>query len=190
LLLYGGEASMKIDVIVSTIIGAIAAMAGWIARLLWDFYKYREMRMGEYVLQFALIPKIYYSGKFKLVDVTIRMKNIGRGAAFIKCPSIKGSQNPILEVRVVPIGPQDSVIFWDNLSPLLPSIEFLKDFYLPRTNDLYIIEPGDTAIEHACFTTSYDGILFLRLSVWDHKGYRGWDQEIVDLRKTTSPNTA
>jgi len=181
---------MKIDVIVSTIIGAIAAMAGWIARLVWDFYKYREMRMGEYALQFTLIPKIYYSGKFKLVDVTIQIKNIGRGAAFIKCPGIKESQKPILEVRVVPIGPQDSVIFLDNLSPLLPPIEFLKDFYSPHPNAPYIIEPGDTAIEHACFTTSYDGILFLRLSVWDYKGYRRWDQEIVDLRKATSSNTA
>jgi hypothetical protein len=175
------SASLEMDVILSVIGGIIAAIAGWLAGWLWDYYKYRKERRGEYVLQIKLSPKVYNHDNLKFIDVEIKMQNSGGGAAFIKCPDPKGKENPILEVKKIPIETRDSIISWDTLPYLFPPIEFLKDFYYPRSDVPYIIEPGDTAIEHACFTTTYDGILILRASLWDQKGFRVWEQTILEM---------
>lgn len=174
---------MGIDVIWSVIGGIIAAMAGWLASWLWDFYKYRKERRGEYILQIKLSPKVYYyDDNSKFVDINIKIRNSGGGAAFIKCPDTEGKQNPILEVKKVPTEVRDSVILWDALPYLFPPIEFLKDFYSTYPEKPYIIEPGDIAIEHAYFTTTYDGMLVLRVTFWDQRGYRIWEQTILDLK--------
>jgi hypothetical protein len=125
---------MEIDVI-SAIFGAILTIIGSIVHLVWNFYKYKIMRMGEYALQIKLIPTVYQVNELRLVDVMIWIKNIGKGAAFIKCPSREGeNQNPILSVRMVP-AERDSVILWNDLQPLFPPIEFLKDFYFPHPEE-------------------------------------------------------
>jgi hypothetical protein len=173
---------LEIDSILNVIGGVIAAIAGWLAGWLWDYYKHQKERRWEFVLQIELAPKVYSYGDVKLVDVEIRMQNRGGGAAFIKCPDPEGVENPILEVKKIPIEIRDTVISWDLLQYLFPPIEFLKDFYYPHPDEPFILEPGDIEIEHAYFTTTYNGVLVLRVSLWDQRGYRVWGETILDLR--------
>jgi hypothetical protein len=175
---------LETDAIWNVIGGVIAAIAGWLAGWLWSYYQYWKERKWEYFLEIELTPKVYSYGDAKLVDVEIKMQNRGGGAAFIKCPDPEGVQNPILEVKKCQVETRDSVVSWDSLPYLLPPIEFLKEFYHPRPDEPYIIEPGGTAIEHVRFTTSYDGVLVLRATLWDRRGYRAWGETVLDLRKS------
>lgn len=175
--------------IVTIVGGIITAIIGWIAGSLWEVYKAKKTRVGEHALQSTIIPNIYHNGKSNIVNVIIQMQNVGSGVAFIKCPDSKGHENPILEVMIVPNTLKGSVILWENLSPLFPPIEFLKEFY-SSPDKYYIVEPGNTLKEQVYFITDYDGILILRNTLWDIEGYRIWSEQLVDLRKATSPDTA
>lgn len=163
---------------------AIAAIAAGV----WSYYKFRKMRVGERKLEIELIPAIYHNAKSKVIDVSIRLKNIGSVAIYSKV-----SNNPqcLLEAKAIPNKLKDSPIFWDdnNLLSLFPPIEFLKEFESWYPNEPYIIEPETTEIVHIIFSISYDALVFVKVSFVDNKDNLWTATKIIDSRMATSCNS-
>lgn len=162
---------------------SLAAIAGG----LWAVYKFRKMRRSESKLEIELIPVVYHNVKSKVVDVSIRISNIGNVAIYCKIPH---KPECLLEARIIPDGLNDSAVSWDdnNLSPLFQPIDFLKDFEFWYPKEPYIIEPGVTDTLHVVFSTSYDGIVLLKARFVDKDDYLYITKKVIDLRVATSHN--
>jgi len=169
-----------------SIISDVLVILAFIGGAVWGFYKFQKMRMSESKLEIELIPVVYNNVKSKVVDVSIRLKNIGNVAIYSKVPH----NQCLLEVKAIPDGLKDSVISGNDndLPSLFPPIEFLKDFEFWYPEEPYIIEPGVTEIVHVVFSTSYDGIVLLKASFVDKDDYLYMTKKVVDLRKATSHN--
>jgi len=150
---------------------------------LWAFYKFRKMRMGEGKLEIELIPAVYHTVKSKVIEVTMRLINNGSAAIYTKVPS-----NPkcLFEAKAIQNVFKDSAILWDdnNLLSLFPPIEFLKDLESWLPEKPYLLEPGTTETINVVFSTSHDGLIFIKASFVDKDDNLWTAKKIIDLRET------
>jgi|GEM_PF-4743299 len=170
---------LKLLAVIRDVSLTLASIAGG----LWAFYKFRKMRMSESKLEMELIPAVYHNVKSKVVNVTIRLRNIGNVAIIAKEPEC------LLETKVITDELKDSTVYWDEngLPSLFPQpIEFLKDFGPWDAKNPYIIEPGITETVQIVFSTNYCGIVLLQARFVDKDNYKYMTKAIVDLRVATS----
>jgi hypothetical protein len=163
------------------VIRDIVLIAGAIAGGIWGLYKFRKMRMGEPVLIIDLIPEIHHLGNLKIVEVVIHLTNVGKASLFVDCLN----NNNLFEVKAIPAEMEsDSLINYDDLKPIIPPLKFMEKQYGHwHPHEPYILEPGDEDKISVAFSTSYNGLVYLKASIVDKNQCFYTTRKLVDLRQ-------
>ena len=167
---------------ISSVSDAVAIL-GLLGGAGWGIWRYRKMRQGEGSLVINIVPQVYLHNESKVVDATIQIENIGQAAVTINLKLKDKGKRCVLEARNIPGDISDGIIQWDKLRDIVDPIPFLSEFESSYPEYPYEINPGDKGTEHAVFSTKYDGLVVLRVTIYDKDDNQYMEKKIIDLRK-------
>ena len=156
-------------IIVSGIAGSVFAV-----------YKYRKSREAEGALQVELATEIHENGGRNLVDVSIKLINVGKAASIISGDVYRDA---LLMVRKVPCPVKDEAIRWEQLEDqkIIRDVQFMDIYGSVHGKNAFIFEPNTTDVYTVCFSTNYSGAIWVRARVIDRRKFAWIADKIVIL---------
>lgn len=155
---------------------------------IWALYKFIKTRTVMSKLEIDFLEKIHSIKDLKIVDLTIKLKNVGQVAIYEKNPRGKDFR---VDVKKIPLELRNSeILFCDKrLEHLFPSIDYLKDYDEEgidenaqiNDGDLFVIEPGVTETINVAFSSSYLGLIYVQVSFTDKEDYYFATKKIIDM---------
>jgi hypothetical protein len=149
----------KVAVTVASILGSIFLV-----------YRFKKSREAVGILQIEIDLKANnYSAKH-LIDVSIRITNVGKAAAYVSSDVYK---NALLKARKVSCPDGDSSLHWEQFEnqQLIDDVAYLDIFGSDYPDEPIIFEPNSTETYHVFFSTDYSGPIWIRAELMDKDGY-------------------
>jgi len=145
-------------------------------------YKYRKSREAEGVLQLEIDVDIHKYTAKNLVNVSIKVRNVGKAASFISSDVYKLG---LLMVRRVRCPDGDCHIRWEQLEnqKLIDDVEFMDTYGSEYPDEPIIFEPNTSETYSVCFSTDYSGPLWIRAELMDKDEYCWITNKLIILPK-------
>jgi hypothetical protein len=139
------------------------ALGAWIVGI----YRFKKARELESAVQLDVALETLQTGGSTLVQVAVRIRNIGKGVDRVKL-----TDGSICHVRKVTARPGSLEIPWDSDSTqeLIPPMNYLANWFDVDADPL-IFEPNCAETFHVLFSTDYHGPIWVRAELIDTENY-------------------
>lgn len=149
----------KLAVTVASILGSIFLV-----------YRFKKSREAEGILQIEIDLKVNEFSAKHLIDVSIRITNVGKAASYISSDVYK---NALLMVRRISCPNSDASLHWEQFEnqKLIDDVAYLDIFGSDYPDEPIIFEPTSTETYHVFFSTDYSGPIWVRAELMDKDEY-------------------